>query len=302
MDGIHAGFPGRAARFLHGCSISLFRGKIRLKLLHSCSFSPRIPSNPAKMEEIAAPLQEFLFPDRASTKKLQNCSFGRSSRMAGQAPASARGEMFTRLLHFIFSRARFLHRCSIFPFRGKIRLKLLHSCSFSPQIPSNPAKMEEIAAPLQEFLFPDRASTKKLQKCSFGRSSRMAGQAPASAEREMFTRLLHFIFSRARFLHGCSISLFRGKIRLKLLHSCSFSPRIPSNPAKTKEIAAPLQEFLFPDRASTKKLQNCSIGRSSWMAGQAPASAGREMFTRLLHFIARWSHVSRKQLGYTVGT
>ncbi|EHQ59467.1 hypothetical protein PDENDC454_25144, partial [Paenibacillus dendritiformis C454] len=70
------------------------------KILHSFSFSPQIPSNPAKMEEIAAPLQEFLFADRASRKKLQNCSFGRSSRMARTSPC--------------FHRARNVHAIATF--------------------------------------------------------------------------------------------------------------------------------------------------------------------------------------------
>jgi len=61
----------------------------------SCSFSPQIPSTQPKTEEIAAHLQDFLGPDRAYRKKLQNCSFGRSRRTAGTSPRFRRRGMFT---------------------------------------------------------------------------------------------------------------------------------------------------------------------------------------------------------------
>lgn len=67
---------GRFNQILHGCSFFSLSGENRLKLMHSCSFSPRIPSNLAQTEEIAAHLQDFFFPDLRSRKKLQNCSFG----------------------------------------------------------------------------------------------------------------------------------------------------------------------------------------------------------------------------------
>ncbi|SUA49633.1 Uncharacterised protein [Paenibacillus thiaminolyticus] len=89
MDGIHAGFfIFRADGSINSCMGAAFypsEGRIGQNSCKTASFRPQIPSNPAQTEEIAADLQDFLFPDLRSRKKLQNCSFGRSGRRGRQA-------------------------------------------------------------------------------------------------------------------------------------------------------------------------------------------------------------------------